>query len=76
MYNFMVTLKLESLQKLDGESSDQTETYSLEVIVPNKLIKVNAKQFEWDYQVPAENFKIIHSYYVVFVVWIIVVEMF
>jgi len=46
MYNFMVTLKLESLQKLDGESSDQTETYSLEVIVPNKLIKVNAKQFE------------------------------
>jgi hypothetical protein len=46
MDNFMVTLKLESLQKLDGKSSDQTETYTLEVIVPDKLIKVYAKQFE------------------------------
>jgi hypothetical protein len=42
----MVTLKLESLQKLDGESPNQTETYTLEVIVSDKLVKVYAKQFE------------------------------
>lgn len=43
MHHFMVTLEFECLQKLDCKSANQTKTDSLKVVVPDKLIKVDAQ---------------------------------
>jgi hypothetical protein len=48
----------------------------LKVIVPDKLIQVDAKKFEWDDKMSSENFKIVHSHNVVLVTWVVVVQMF
>jgi len=42
MYYFLVALELQSLQELDPKPPYQSETHSLKVVVPYKLVKVNA----------------------------------
>lgn len=42
----MIALEFKSLQKLYGEPTNQTKTDTLEVIVPDKLIQVDAEKFK------------------------------
>lgn len=72
----MIALEFKRLQKLDCKPTNQTKTDTLKVIVPDKLIQVDAEKFEWDDKMSSENFKIVHSHNVVLVTWVIVVQMF
>ena len=42
----MIALEFKRLQKLDCKPTNQTKTDTLKVIVPDKLIQVDAKKFE------------------------------
>jgi len=72
----MIPLEFKRLQKLDCKPTNETETDTFKVIVPDKLIQVDAKKFEWDDKMSSENFKVVHSYDVILVIWVIVVQMF
>ena len=51
----------QTLQDLNGKSADQTQTYSLEVVVFDELIQVDAEEFKRDAKMLSENHIILHA---------------
>ena len=68
MDNVFITHEFQSLQNLDGESSNQTEWNTLEVISFDELIQIDWKQLESNQQVTPEVAVILYANDVVLVV--------
>ena len=76
MNDGMIPLELESLQDLYGKSTDQTLRYSLEVIVFDEFVEVDAKAFEGYQEMLAENHEVLHTDNIVLVVFVVHVKVF
>jgi len=74
MHYFVISLILQSLKELNSKSSYQTKTNALKIVVLNELIQVNTEKFKRNYQMTTKDFKVVHSYDVVFVVRIIIIK--
>ncbi len=74
MNHIVILLILQSLQDLNGESSDQPKRYPLEVVVLNKLVKINAKQLKAYDQMLSEYTVVLHSDYVVYIIWVVLLK--
>ena len=74
MNHIVILLILQSLQNLNSESSDQPKRDSLEVVVLNKLVKINAKQLKAYDQMLSEYAVVLHSDYVVYIVWVMLLK--
>lgn len=72
--NVVVALKFESLQYLNGEAPNQARRYSLEVVLLNKLVEIHAEQLKGEQQVLAEDGVVQHANDIVFVVFILLLE--
>jgi hypothetical protein len=73
--NYIVILLIfECLQYLDGESPDQANGDSLEVVVFDELVQVNAQQLKPNDQVLSEYRVVLHSDDIVHIIWIILLQ--
>jgi len=70
----MVLLVLQSLKHLDGKSTDQVLRDSLEIVVTDKLVKVDWKKLKSDDQMLTEDMIVEYPDNIVLVMRIIVVQ--
>ncbi len=74
MDHVIVLLVFECLQYLDGESPDQANGHSLEVVVLNELVQVDAEQLEANDQVLPEYRVVLHPDNVVHIIWVVLLQ--
>ena len=74
MNQIMVLLKVERLQNLYGKSPYQILCYSLKIVFLNKLIEVQAQDFESDNEVGPENEVIYHLDDVILILFVHIVQ--
>lgn len=60
---------------MNSEATDQTNGDSLEVVILNELIKIDAEQFKGNTEMSSENEIVLHPYNVKMVIGIVIPEM-
>lgn len=75
MDNLLFLKEFKSLEHLNCKSSDETQRDTLEIVVSNELIEIDAEKFEGDYQMMSENLIILNTNNVVRIIWILITKM-
>lgn len=71
MNNILFSQILQSLQNLDCKTSYQTQSDTLEIVVFDKIIKIDREQLEWDNQMFAEHYIVLDPNNVVRIIRVI-----